>query len=351
MNNTMKESHIPFFVILGIVTILFLYLLQPFFFPIFWAAVIAGVFRPLYIRINVKLNRPNLSTAILFLLIALIILLPAGIVGTLVFNESVQIYEKLSPDTKHMDRSIQRLINSIADNSLARLFHINKAMLIAKTTEVAQGITNYIFVHLTELTQNTLGLLVKFAIMLYTLFFFVRDGERFLRMVMKILPLGMGREKLLYERFIVTARSTLKVTLIIGGIQGTLGGIVFLVTDVEGALIWGLLMILMAIVPLVGCSIIWAPAGILMLLTGHIWEGVLILAVGFLVISTVDNVLRPILIGKDVEMHPLLIFLSTLGGIILFGFSGFVIGPVITSLLIAIWEMYEEFYRREKVSD
>jgi len=351
MNNTMKESNIPFFVILGIVTILFLYLLQPFFFPIFWAAVIAGVFRPLYIRINGKLNRPNLSTAILFLLIALIILLPAGIVGTLVFNESVQIYEKLSPDTKHMDRSIQRLINSIADNSLARLFHINKAMLIAKTTEVAQGITNYIFVHLTELTQNTLGLLVKFAIMLYTLFFFVRDGDRFLRMVMKILPLGMGREKLLYERFIVTARSTLKVTLIIGGIQGTLGGIVFLVTDVEGALIWGLLMILMAIVPLVGCSIIWAPAGILMLLTGHIWEGILILAVGFLVISTVDNVLRPILIGKDVEMHPLLIFLSTLGGIILFGFSGFVIGPVITSLLIAIWEMYEEFYRREKVSD
>ncbi len=347
----MKESNILFFVILGMVTILFLYLLQPFFFPIFWAAVIAGVFGPLYGRINGKLNRPNLGTAILFLLIALIILLPAGIVGTLVFNESVQIYEKLSPDTKYMDRNLQQLINSIADNSIARLFHINKAMLIAKTTEVAQGITNYIFVHLTELTQNTLGLLVKFAIMLYTLFFFVRDGDRFLRMAMKILPLGMGREKFLYERFIVTARSTLKVTLIIGGIQGALGGIVFLVTDVEGALIWGLLMILMAIVPLVGCSIIWAPAGILMLLTGHIWEGILILAVGFLVISTVDNVLRPILIGQDVEMHPLLIFLSTLGGIILFGFSGFVIGPVITSLLIAIWEMYEEFYRKEKVGD
>jgi predicted PurR-regulated permease PerM len=344
----MKESNILFFVILGMATILFLYLLKPFFFPIFWAAVIAGVFMPLYSRINGKLNRPNLSTAILFLLIVLILLLPVGIVGTLVFNESVQIYATLSPDAKYMDRNLQHLINSISDNSIAHLFHINKAFLIAKSTEVAQGITNYIFVHLTELTQNTLGLLVQFAIMLYTLFFFVRDGDRFLRMAMKILPLGMGREKFLYERFIVTARSTLKVTLIIGGIQGTLGGIVFLVTDVEGALIWGLLMILMAIVPLVGCSIIWAPAGILMLLTGHIWEGVLILAVGFLVISTVDNLLRPILIGKDVEMHPLLIFLSTLGGIILFGFSGFVIGPVVTSLLIAIWEMYEEFYRREK---
>jgi predicted PurR-regulated permease PerM len=351
MNNAMKDNNIPFFVILGMVTILFLYLLKPFFFPIFWAAVIAGVFRPLYSRINGKLNRPNLSTAILFLLIALIILLPLGTIGTLVFNESVQIYETLNPDAKHMDRNLQHLIDSISGNSIAHLFHINKEMLVAKTTEVVQGITNYIFVHLTDLTQNTLGLLVQFAIMLYTLFFFVRDGDRFLRIAMKILPLGMGREKFLFDRFIVTARSTLKVTLIIGGIQGTLGAIVFFLTGVEGALIWGLLMILMAIVPLVGCSIIWAPAGILMLLTGHVWEGVLILAVGFLVISTVDNLLRPILIGQDVEMHPLLIFLSTLGGIILFGFSGFVIGPVITSLLIAIWEMYEEFYRKEKVSD
>jgi predicted PurR-regulated permease PerM len=347
MTGSHKNSNISFFAILVLVTILFLYLLWPFFFPIFWAAVIAGVFEPLYNRINEKLRRPNLSTVILFLIIALIILLPAGIVGTLVFNESVQLYQALSPDTKHMDRNFQHLINSITSNSIAHLFHINKAMLIAKTTEIAQGITNYIFIHLTQLTQDTLGLLVKFAIMLYTLFFFVRDGDRFLRMAMKVIPLGMGREKFLFDRFIVTARSTLKVTLIIGGVQGVLGGIVFFITDVEGALIWGLLMILMAIIPVVGCSIIWVPAGILMLLTGHIWEGVLILAVGTLVISTVDNLLRPVLLGKDVEMHPLLIFLSTLGGIILFGFSGFVIGPVVTSLLIALWEMYEEFYQQK----
>jgi predicted PurR-regulated permease PerM len=122
-----------------------------------------------------------------------------------------------------------------------------------------------------------------------------------------------------------------------------LGGIIFLITDIEGAVIWGLLMIIMAVVPVVGCSIIWGPAGILMLLSGQIWEGVLILASGILVISMVDNLLRPILIGKDVEMHPLLIFLSSLGGIVLFGFSGFVIGPIITSMLLAIWTMYEEF--------
>lgn len=342
----LKNGNVPFFILMGVVTLLFFYLLKPFFFPLFWAAVIAGIFQPLYRRINRRLNHPSLSTILIFLVIAVIILLPVGIVGTLVFNESVQLYGKLSPDPKNIDRGIQHIIGVIVDNPLADLFNIDKAVLIEKAAEVLRSVTNYIFVNLTALTQNTLGLLVQFAIMFYALFFFVRDGEKFLRTAMRLLPLGMGRERLLYNRFVVTARSTLKVTLIIGGIQGVLGGIVFLITDLEGALIWGLLMIIMAVVPVVGCSIIWGPAGILMLLTGQIWEGILILASGFLVISTVDNLLRPLLIGKDVEMHPLLIFLSTLGGIVLFGFSGFVIGPIITSMLLAIWDMYAEFQEK-----
>jgi len=345
MGNT-KNSNIPFFIIMGLVTVLFLYLLKPFFFPIFWAAVIAGIFRPLYRRINGRLNRPSLSTAILFLIIVLIIFLPALIIGTLVFRESLQLYETLKPDAQNIDRNFRHIIDALADNPFADLFRINRAFLVEKTAEVVGGITNYIFVHLKELTQNTIGLIVKMAIMLYTLFFFIRDGEKFLRMAMRLSNLGMGRESFLYERFIVTARSTLKVTLIIGGIQGILGGLIFIATNVEGALIWGLLMILTAIIPVLGCSIIWAPAGVLMLLTGHIWEGVLILAAGVLVISTVDNLLRPILIGKDVEMHPLLIFLSMLGGIVLFGFSGFVIGPIIISLFLSLLQMYEEFYRQ-----
>jgi predicted PurR-regulated permease PerM len=339
----LKNGNIPFFVLLGLVTLLFLYLLKPFFFPLFWAAVIAAIFQPLYRRINRKLNHPSLSTILIFLVIAVILLLPAGVVGTLVFNESVTLYEKLSPDPKNINRGLQNIIGLIANNALADLFNLNKSVLIEKAAEVMRDVTNYIFVNLTTLTQNTLGLLVQFAIMFYALFFFVRDGEKFLRVAMRILPLGMGRERLLFNRFTTTARSTLKVTLIIGGIQGVLGGIIFLITNIDGAVIWGLLMIIMAVVPVVGCSIIWGPAGILMLLSGHIWEGVLILASGVLLISMVDNVLRPILIGKDVEMHPLLIFLSSLGGIFLFGFSGFVIGPIIASLLLAIWDMYEEF--------
>ena len=338
-----KNSNILFFIVLGVVTLLFLYLLKPFFFPIFWAVVIAGIFQPLYRRINRRLHSPNLSMTIIFLFIALILLLPLGTAAKLVFTESFQIYETLKPGTRDIDRNFQRIISAIADNPLADSLHIDKGFLSEKAAEIVRSIANYIFVNLKELTQNTLGLLVMLAIMFYTLFFFIRDGDKFFQSAIRIFPLGMGRERLLYERFVLTVRATLRVTLIIGGIQGVLGGILFLSTDIEGALIWGLLMILMAVVPVVGCSIIWAPAGILMLINGYLWEGVLILGAGVLVISMIDNVLRPILIGKDVAMHPLLIFLSTLGGIGLFGFSGFVIGPIITSLLLAVWDMYGEF--------
>ena len=338
-----RNSNILFFIVLGVVTLLFLYLIKPFFFPIFWALVIAGIFQPLYRWINRRLHRPNLSMTIIFLFIALILLLPLGTAGKLVFTESVQIYETLKPGTRNIDQNFQRIISVIADNPLADSLHIDKGFLSEKAAEIVRSIANYIFVNLKELTQNTLGLLVMMAIMFYTLFFFIRDGDKFFQSAIRNFPLGMGRERLLYERFVLTVRATLRVTLIIGGIQGVLGGILFLIADIEGALIWGLLMILMAVVPVVGCSIIWAPAGILMLINGYIWEGVLILGVGVFVISMIDNVLRPILIGKDVAMHPLLIFLSTLGGIGLFGFSGFVIGPIITSLLLAVWDMYGEF--------
>ncbi|MBM4313890.1 MAG: AI-2E family transporter [Deltaproteobacteria bacterium] len=338
-----KNSNIFFFFVLGAVTLLFLYLLRPFFFPIFWAVVIAGIFQPLYRRINRRLKHPNLSTIIIFLFIALLILLPLGTVGKLVFTEALQIYETLKPGTREIDTNFQRIIGAIADNPLADNLQIDKVFLSEKAAEIVRSIANYIFVNLKELTQNTLALLVMLAIMLYTLFFFIRDGDKFFQSAIRFFPLGLGRERLLYERFLLTVRSTLKVTLIIGGIQGIIGGILFFITGIEGAPIWGLLMILMAVVPVVGCSIIWAPAGILMLISGYIWEGALILGAGVLVISMIDNVLRPILIGKDVAMHPLLIFLSTLGGIFVFGFSGFVIGPIITSLLLAVWDMFDEF--------
>jgi predicted PurR-regulated permease PerM len=344
--NTSKNYQILFYAVLAIVTLLFLYLLKPLFPSIFWAAVIASIFGPLYKRLNDKWAHPNINTVIVLLTIAVIIILPAIFIGSLLIGESLQIYDLLNTDSSYIayiEKIIQGVVGTIKEHPYINKLHINESVLTGKVAEIIKSITNYIFVGLTNLTQNSLAFLIKFVVMFYALFFFVRDGEKFIEKAIRLFPLGNNRETMLYERFSATAQSTLKTTLIIGGIQGILGGFIFYMTGVEGALVWGLIMIFLSVVPMVGCSIVWVPAGIIMLFAGHIWEGIIILAFGVLVISSIDNLLRPLLIGKDVQMHPLLIFLSTLGGISLFGFSGFVLGPIVASLLVAVWDMYEHF--------
>ena len=346
-----KVQNILFFTIMIFVFLLFFYLLSPFFFPIFWAAVISSIFNPLYKLLNRKLHEPSVSATIVFLIVAVIIILPGSFVGRLLLGESMRMYESIDAGGGNIEDVVKGITGAVKSNVYVARLHIDEQFWTEKFSEITRTISNYIFTNLKDLTQNTFVFFVQFSVMLYTLFYFIRDGEKFLGKAVRVFSLGQEREKVLYERFVETARATLKVTLIIGGIQGTLGGLIFWLTGIEGPLMWGIVMIFTAIVPVVGCSIIWAPASVIMLITGHFFKGVIILTFGVFVISMVDHFLRPILIGKDVQMHPLMVFLSTLGGLSLFGFSGFIIGPVIASLLLAIWAMYEEFYRGALSSD
>lgn len=335
-----KIRTVFFYAILTAVTLLFFYLLKPFFFALFWAAVIATLFAPLYRRINGWIGRPNLSAALVLLVIIPIILLPAALVGTLVVSESLSIYDSINNGP--LGLKIKIFLIGVKHHPLLDRLPIDESLLTQKIADLAKGITDYLVATLSNLTQNTLVFVVKFGVMLYALFFLIRDGQRFVDVMGRLLPIGGRRGQRLFSRFEATARATLKVTLIIGGLQGILGGILFFVTGIEGALIWGILMVFFSVIPGVGCSIVWAPAGLILLATGHLWEGILILTAGVFVISMVDNLLRPLLLGRNVQMHALLIFLSTLGGIVAFGVSGFILGPIIASLLVAIWDMYEE---------
>jgi len=339
-----KVQNIVFFLILGLVTLLFLYLLKPFFMPLFWATIFAGLFRPLYRRINGKLNRPNLSATLTLVAIVLIIIVPAAVIGSLLVSESIQIYNSISRDASAIEAKVRHVIGLFADNPYLKGIPLDQSFLIEKFSDGAKSVANYLFVHLTSLTQNTVIFLVQFGVMFYTLFFFFRDADRILASILRMSPLDEARTRILYQQFTATARATLKATVVLGGLQGISGAFIFFLTGIEGSMVWGLLMTVLAILPGIGCSIIWAPAGLIMLLSNHIWEGVAILTFGVLVIGLADNLLRPVIIGTDVEMHPLLIFLSTLGGLIVFGLSGFVIGPIIVALFLSIGEMYDRFF-------
>ncbi|MDD4476562.1 MAG: AI-2E family transporter [Patescibacteria group bacterium] len=341
-----KIRNILFFSSLGLVTILFLFIIKPFFYPVFWAAVIATLFHTFYARMNKWIGHAGISSIITMAAVIIIIILPLGLLGSLLFNESVDIYTSMNTNG-HIKESVQNTLNSIKHNPYTQQLNIDEQFWTEKFAETAQSITNYLFTALKNLTQNSLIFALMFIIMLYTLFFFLRDGEKFLKKAMHLCPLGDKYEKLLYQKFTSTARSALKSTLIVGGIQGALGGLLFWATGIQGALIWSVIMMVFAIIPGVGCAIIWLPAGIILLLTGQLWQGLAVLVFGFLFISTIDNLLRPILIGKDTQMHPLLILFSTLGGVIFFGVSGFVIGPIITALLLSFWEMYDNYFQKE----
>ncbi|MBI5729169.1 MAG: AI-2E family transporter [Candidatus Magasanikbacteria bacterium] len=342
-----KIRNYLFLGLLLLVTIVFIYTIRPFAYPIFWAAVLATLFYPFYQRLERVVRHPNISASIILIFVTIIILLPLTILGTLFVKESLGVYEALNDNQGQISASIQQITGLLHNNPYLPTFKINDAVITEKITEFGRIVVSSIFNVAKNLTQNSLEFIAFFIITLYTLFFFVRDGEKILKKLMYLSPLGDRYETMLYAKFTATTSATIKGVLLISVVQGSLGGALFAITGIHSALIWGILMAALSVIPVTGAFLVWLPAGVITLLTGHVWQGIVILVVGVLIISTIDNLLRPVLVGKNLRIHPLLILFSTLGGLVLFGISGFVIGPIVASLFLSFWEMYEEYYRQE----
>jgi predicted PurR-regulated permease PerM len=344
-----KFQNIVFFILLGIITVFFAYILKPFFFAVFWAVLIAVIFSPLYKLLNKKIKRPNLCASLTLIAVLICLILPVGLLISLLISESSEILKAIDSNSSKLINSFTGLLNTLDKHPLFARYKLNQELLTGKSSQMLKVISEFIFQHLSAFTQNTILLIIQFAVMLYSLFYFLRDGESLIATVSHYIPVGKRHVNTFINQFLTTAKASLKFTFVIGGIQGFLGGLIFYITGIERALLWGVLMVGFSIVPAVGCSLIWIPAGIIMLFLGHVWQGVTILVFGAVVISSVDNLLRPIILGRDIEMHSLLIFLSTLGGIATLGFSGFVLGPVIASLFLASWRLFLEIYQEEEV--
>ncbi|MFZ3103810.1 MAG: AI-2E family transporter [Smithella sp.] len=339
-------QNIIFLILLAFITGLLAYILKPFFFAVFWAVLIASVFAPLYKFINKKIVNPNICAGITMMGIILCLILPVGLLIDLLIMEIIDIYQSFNSYSSNWIGTLSEALKALSKKPIFASLNLDQAFLINKSQEAFKVLTSYVFSHISEFTQNTILVVVQFAVMLYSLFFFLRDGERLVKTITENIPVDNKHLEHFINQFLTTAKASLKFTFIIGGIQGFLGGMIFYITGIERALVWGVLMFALSIVPAIGCSLIWAPAGIIMLLLGHIWQGIAILIFGLIVISSVDNLLRPVLLGRDTQMHSLLIFLSTLGGIAAMGFSGFILGPVIASLFLAGWKLFPEIYQK-----
>lgn len=338
-----KIQTIAFFAVLIGVGFLFIKLIYPYVFAIFWAAVIATIFHPVYRRIVKHLRNEEASAAISVVLVILIVLIPmSGILG-IVANQAVQTYNDLNnPQTiENVQSTIENILHSPVIEKYVGDVNVADRLRAASSTITSTGVE-----WLKVGAGSTISAIINLAIMLYSLYYFFKDGPRWLKRLMHLLPFGDNNEKVLYEKFASTSKATLKGTILLGGIQGTVGGIFFVIVGLPSAAFWGLIMIVLSIIPAGGAAVVWFPAFIYLLATGQIWQAFVLLA-GGLLIGLLDNLLRPPLVGKDIQMHPVLILLSTIGGIAMYGISGVVIGPMVAAFFFAILQMYEARYKRQ----
>jgi len=352
MNHTTKFGFqhlrtIFFFGLLILLGTTLLYLFRPFFYPILWAAIIAMIFEPLYERMNAHIKMPGISAILGVLLVVIMIFIPLVVLSILLVQQSVSLYNVLTIGGGGIVSNVQGLAAWLADTSLGPYIEEIRNRWTEYAASGVRAFSVFLFENIKQATQNSVRFLFLFFIMLFTLYHFFKDGKKILARLMHLSPLGDAYEKMLYDKFRSTSVATLKSTFIIGGVQGTIGGILFWITGVPGALVWGVVMMAFSILPALGSFMVWLPAGLIMLALGNVWQGVAILLVGIFIIATVDNLIRPPLLGKDTEMHPLIVLFSTLGGIFLFGVSGFIIGPIIAALFLAIISIYDHYYQSE----
>jgi predicted PurR-regulated permease PerM len=328
------------------VTVAFVALLSGFFQPIFWAATIGILFLPVQHYLESKFaGRKSLAAVTAVILIFFTVLVPALVVASAVIQEAAQLFGQIQSgeiDPGAILRWLQRLTPRVTE--WAHGVGIDVDTLPEKLS--AAALTGSQFIASMALTagQNVANFMVKFFLMLYLLFFVLRDGDMILEQIIHALPLGDERERALFAKFAEMARAVLKGTLVVGLVQGFLGGMMFWALGIEGAVFWGVLMGLLSFLPIVGASLVWGPAAVFLLASGAYIKAAILVFVGAVIIGLADNVLRPLLVGRDTRMPDYLILLSTLGGLTLFGISGFVIGPIIASLFLAVWVMFRDEY-------
>jgi len=337
-----KLEQNSFLLLLALVTVLFLYLLKPFFGAVFWACVIGMMFQPLHQRLLPHLHdRHNLAALLTLVICGVIGILPALFVLGSFVQEGAALYQRLQSGEMDLEAKIDRVQQAfpLIQDFLQR-FNVDLGNLKEQLSGAAIAASRFIAQNAVQLGQGTLQFFVSLGLMLYIAFFMLRDGPKLVEMLVRALPLGDEREHLLFTKFAEVTRATIKGNLVVAVVQGSLGGLIFWILGIPAAILWGVVMTLLSLIPIVGAGLIWVPVAIYLFAVGDWIKGLVLVAFGVGVIGLVDNILRPVLVGRDTKLPDYIVLLSTLGGFAMFGMNGFVIGPLIAALFMAFWQIF-----------
>jgi predicted PurR-regulated permease PerM len=345
--NTLQYK--TFLVLMVLVTLAFIWILLPFYGAVFWAIILGVIFAPMQRRLLLKLGWKRNLTALCTLMICLVIaILPVIIISMLLVQEGTTIYKNLESGQLDISSYILQFKSLLPPYFRRLIEHQGMGDLNGLRDKIAKGAmqaSQYLATQAFSVGQGTFDFVVSFFIMLYLLFYFLRDGHDLVRRIRTAIPLAEPQKRRLQLKFNRVVRATVKGNVLMAIVQGALGGLIFWFLDIPSALLWAVTMAFLSLLPAVGAGIVWAPVAIYFLLSGMIWQGVVLGLFGIFVIGLVDTVLRPILVGKDTRMPDYLILISTLGGMAVFGLNGFVIGPMVAALFMSTWGIFVDAKR------
>jgi predicted PurR-regulated permease PerM len=338
------------FLILLVVAIsaTFFAMVRAFLLTIVLAALFTGVAYPLYQRIVRWFGgRPRLGAIATLLLLLVGVIVPLLMVAGAVANEALRVNDTIVPRIQQLvdePGEFERRLRPLPGYNLIRPY---QSQILTKAGELIGSAGAFVIAAVSATTLATALFVFQFVVLLYTMFFFLTDGPSLLETSLSYLPLAAADKQYMLERFVSVTRATLKGTVLIGAAQGALAGVAFWAVGIDGAIFWGSVMTVLSIVPGIGGALVWVPAAAILLVSGHVWQGVALALFCALVVGSIDNVLRPMLVGRDTQMHELLIFFSTLGGLLLFGAMGFILGPILAAMFVTAWEMFGRAFKSE----
>ena len=342
INRALKLQNVTILLATATVSAVFIGMVWQFLIALFLAAVFSGLSYPLYQRLLTRFGgRKNSAATATLVIVVLIVMLPALGMINLIGLQAVQLTEELVPWVQEQVGAEDRAALKPPDWLPFRAqVEAVRPQIVQKLGELATKIGTLFVEGLSSATKGTAGFLLDLFVMLYAMFFFLKEGEALREKLIALSPISRSAQLRLVEKGMSVTRATIKGTVIIGLIQGLLGGIAFAVVGIQGAAFWGAVMAVASVIPSVGTALVWVPAVGYLAFAGEGWLAVGLGLWSMLIVGSVDNLLRPILVGGDTEMPDLLILISTLGGIAMFGIAGIIIGPVIAALFLTMWDLY-----------
>jgi predicted PurR-regulated permease PerM len=344
-SSQLRFQKVSFLLYLLAVTAAFLYILQKFLMPLVLAAVFTALTYPIYAWILGKVRKPAIAALLTLLSVLLVLVLPLIAVGATAYQEAMNVFHALQFDA--MRERLDGLFQAVQSRYPSLFQRVNTDSLVQMASDGLKNGLQFVIKHSADISLSVANNLISFFLMLFIMFYFYLDGHRILARLIRWSPLKDEYEHILIDKFVSVSKGTLKGVLVIGLIQAILGGLLFWAVGLSSPIFLGSLMLFGSFIPAVGHAAIWLPTALVLLLQGRYIAASIVALGGGLVISSVDNFLRPVLVGKDIKMHDLLVLLSTLGGLSVFGLPGFILGPVIASLFLSIWNIFEEVFSDE----